>query len=260
MSAATSLAFGAFIAHETDSSSSLSGPAPVIHRDRISSSAPTEYELSQLSWGQRLNGPEKEESPIPLPLAPSIPPTPGELEQSQPSTPAPHQTLAVDALVESFSNPPKNRWRVVSATVFFFLMGMNDAATGALIPYLEDDYDIGYAVVSLIFVTNAVGWLLMAPVSQMIEARAGRARSYIIAATLMCIGYIALVCAPPFPVVVVSFFVLGLGMALFLGMTNAFIVNLMNGTVILGFCHGMYGVSNPFLGPVSILIQFRLEE
>lgn len=123
------------------------------------------------------------------------------------------------------------------------MMGMNDAATGALIPYLEVEYNIGYAIVSLIFVTNAFGWLVMAPVSQMIEARAGRSRSYIIAASLMSIGYTALVCAPPFPVVVMSFFLLGLGMALFLGMTNAFIVNLVNGTVLLGLCHGIYGVS-----------------
>ncbi|KAK4948025.1 hypothetical protein LTR10_013079 [Elasticomyces elasticus] len=255
-----SATFGAFISHESDPAPSLSGPAPVIYRDRISASAPTEHELSQLQWGRQLNGPEKETSQIPPPLVlgQSIPPTPGELEQSQP--PTPHRAQAVDALIQSFSNPARNRWRVASATVFFFLMGMNDAATGALIPYLEQYYDIGYAVVSLIFVTNAVGWIVMAPISQIIEARAGRARSHIIAATMMSIGYIALVCAPPFPVVVISFFILGLGMALFLGMTNAFIVNLMNGTVILGFCHGIYGVSIPFAKSILRLTSFRLEE
>jgi hypothetical protein len=65
-----------------------------------------------------------------------------------------------------------------------------------------------------------------------------------IATSLMSAGYIAIVCTPPFPVVVISFYFLGCGMALFLAMTNAFIVNLMNGTVILGFCHGIYGVSS----------------
>ncbi|KAI1611717.1 major facilitator superfamily domain-containing protein [Exophiala viscosa] len=251
-----SAAFGAFITHESDSSPSLSGPAPVLHRDRIYAPAPTEYELRELQWGQRLNGPTKEQSQvISEPLDSSIPPTPGELEQSQP--PTPYRAPTVDALLQSFSNPPKNRWRVASATVFFFLMGLNDAATGALIPYLERHYDIGYAVVSLIFVTNAVGWILMAPISQMIEHRVGRARSYIVATTLMSIGYIALVCAPPFPVVVLSFFVLGLGMALFLGMTNAFLVNLMNGTVILGFCHGIYGVGGVISPLVATAIVSR---
>lgn len=125
----------------------------------------------------------------------------------------------------------------------FFVMGLNDAATGALIPYLEKEYHIGYAIVSLIFVANAAGFISMAPVAQMIEAWAGRAGSYMILTSVMSVGYIAIVCTPPFPVVVFSFYLLGCGMALFLAMTNVFIVNLMNGTVILGFCHGIYGVS-----------------
>lgn len=75
----------------------------------------------------------------------------------------------------------------------------------------------------------------------------------------MTIGYTALVCAPPFPVVVLSFFLLGLGMALYLGMTNAFIVNLMNGTVLLGLCHGIYGVSPALdLQRFNFLMAFSL--
>jgi len=42
--------------------------------------------------------------------------------------------------------------------------------------------------------------------------------------------------------VVVSFLFLGFGMALTLAMNNVFIVNLVNGTVILGAMHGCYGV------------------
>ncbi|KIW60669.1 hypothetical protein PV05_00869 [Exophiala xenobiotica] len=248
MSTPAVIPFGVFVTHESDASPAVRGPAPVVHRDFITSSSPTEHELNQLQWGHRLNGPGKEPRRSMSPVGQSIPPTPGELEQSQP--PTPRGAHAVDALVQSFSNPPRNRWRIASATVFFLLMGMNDAATGALIPYLEKEYDIGYAVVSLIFVTNAVGWIVMAPLSQVIEARAGRSRSLIIACSLMTIGYTALVCAPPFPVVVLSFFLLGLGMALYLGMTNAFIVNLMNGTVLLGLCHGIYGLG----GIISPLI------
>lgn len=41
--------------------------------------------------------------------------------------------------------------------------GMNDSAPGALIPYIERDYHIGYAVVSLIFIANAPGFITAAP-------------------------------------------------------------------------------------------------
>ncbi|KAF7510314.1 hypothetical protein GJ744_006810 [Endocarpon pusillum] len=43
---------------------------------------------------------------------------------------------------------------------------------------------------------------------------------------------------PPFPVVVVSLFLLGFGMAINLAPNNVFGVNLARGTVILGFMHG----------------------
>jgi hypothetical protein len=36
----------------------------------------------------------------------------------------------------------------------------------------------------------------------------------------MIVGYIALVCKPPFPVVVISFLFLGFGMAMILAMNN----------------------------------------
>lgn len=211
----------------------------MVHRDHITAPYPTEHELDELEWGRRLNGPQKE---LPEPISQSLPQTPGELEQSVP--PTPKRAPAVDAIIQSASNPPRNRWRLAAAGLMFFLLGLNDAATGALIPYLEEEYHIGYAVVSLIFVTNAVGFISMAPICQLIESRVGRARSYVIATSLMSIGYVAIVCTPPFPVVVLSFYFLGCGMALFLAMTNAFVVNLLNGTVILGFCHGLYGVSH----------------
>ncbi|EXJ75258.1 uncharacterized protein A1O5_01954 [Cladophialophora psammophila CBS 110553] len=241
-------AFGAFITHESDPSAAVRGLAPVVHRDNITAVSPTEYELDELQWGRRLNGPCKAPSRNASPVGRSLPPTPGELERSQPPTPKRDQ--AVDAIVQSISNPPRNRWRVAAASVMFFLLGLNDAATGALIPYLEKDYHIGYAIVSLIFITNALGFISMAPVIQLIESRLGRTRSYIIATSMMSIGYITIVCSPPFPVVVLSFYFLGCGMGLFLAMTNAFIVNLLNGTVVLGFCHGLYGLG----GIVSPLI------
>lgn len=69
------------------------------------------------------------------------------------------------------------------------------------------------------------------------------------AQTLMTIGYIAIVCTPPFPVVVVSFFFLGLGMAFNLAMGNVFAANLQNGTKMLGSMHGSYGLGGT-IGPL----------
>lgn len=58
------------------------------------------------------------------------------------------------AALQTLSNPPMNRWRFLSACLMCFANGLNDSAPGALIPYLEKGYEIGYAVVSLIFITK----------------------------------------------------------------------------------------------------------
>lgn len=233
---------GAFITHESKPSPSVSCLAPVLHRDQISTGQPTEYELEELRWGERLNGP-KVTSEVHTPIDRPLSQPQEELESNYGATQ--NRDQGVVAFIPSAFNPPRNRWRLAAAGVMFLLMGINDAATGALIPYLEKEYDIAYGVVSLIFITNAIGFISIVPVCQMIEGKIGRALSCVVAACLMSIGYIALVCAPPFPVVVLSFYFLGSGMGFFLAMTNAFMVNLMRGTVILGLMHGLYGVSPP---------------
>jgi fucose permease len=233
--------FGAFVQVEA-ASRPLETPTAVVAKEKTTVyHPPATHELDELQWGARLTGPSTND-----PIS-STPATPRELEQ--PAPPTPPQRNAVD-VVQSVSNPKMNRWRVAACCLTFFTTGFNDSAPGALIPYLETDYKIGYAIVSLIFITNAVGFISAAPSVQAIQSRWGRARAYILATCLMNIGYIALVCNPPFPIVAISFLFLGFGMAMILAMNNVFIVNLVDGTVILGAMHGCYGMG----GIVSPLI------
>ncbi len=95
----------------------------------------------------------------------------------------------------------------------------------------------------MIFITYALGFLSAAPLLSILDAKLGRSRLFMLSQVLLCFGFTTIVCTPPFAVVVVAFFFLGFGAAIFLAVSNSWIVNLMNGTVVLGFCHGMYGVS-----------------
>ncbi|RMZ76948.1 hypothetical protein DV737_g4619, partial [Chaetothyriales sp. CBS 132003] len=226
-------AFGAFIEHESDGP--LPSPYPLTLPKAIHNASipPSPLELDQLRWGERLRGPPVENDVSTLV-------SPAELEASQPTTPT--RSHVVDALVYSLTNPPRNKWRVGSSTVTFLLMGMNDAATGALIPYIEKDYHIGYAVVSLIFITYALGFVSAAPLVGMLDAKLGRSRLFMLSQVIACAGYLTIAFTPPFPVVALAFLFLGFGFATFLAVTNSWIVNLLNGTVVLGCCHGVYGL------------------
>ena len=236
-----SQAFGAFI--DIDNTSRITDPPAVVYKD-VHAIAPTPgaYELDQLTWGSRYNGPSVSE----LLSDSQTPITPNELEMSRP--PSPKNDEAAD-IVQSISNPTMNRYRLISACFMCFGNGLNDSAPGALIPYIERDYKIGYAVVSLIFVTNALGFISAAPFIDTLGARLGRAKSLILAEFLMIISYIVIVCTPPFPVVVISFFFTGLGLALNLALNNVFCANLVKPTTTLGAFHGSYGVGGT-IGPL----------
>jgi hypothetical protein len=120
----SSHSFGAFIQHESLAGNKVVRPAQVLQRDEITSIPPSAVELDELRWGERLNGPKDQVSDAPVSEDLTLP-TPRELEQSLP--PTPKQNRAVDALVQSATNPPRNRWRLASTGVMFLLIGINDA-------------------------------------------------------------------------------------------------------------------------------------
>lgn len=67
--------------------------------------------------------------------------------------------------------------------------------------------------------------------------------------SLVSIGFLMIACTPPFPVVVVAYLFLGLGVAINLAISNVFAANLHNGTKMLGTLHGSYGVGGT-IGPL----------
>lgn len=110
-------------------------------------------------------------------------------------------------------------------------------------------YDIGYAVVSLIFVGQAIGFILGARLIDPLRERVGRGRALAIAELLITGGYAILICTAPFPAVVTAYFLLGLGMTITLALGNIFCAGLANSTTALGAMHGSYGVGG-ICGPL----------
>jgi hypothetical protein len=198
----------AFIEFESSSEPPAAPPAVVAKDGATMYRSPTTHELDDLHWGTKLRGPSTSDH---------ISSTPRQLEQSAP--PSLIHENATD-VIQSVRSPPMNMWRMGACGLTFFTTGVNDSAPGALIPYLEKDYKVGYAIVSLIFITNSIGFISAAPSVQAIQSVYGRARAYMVGTGVMGAGYIALVCKPPFPVVVLSFLFLGFGMAMILAMNN----------------------------------------
>ena len=227
-----------------ESDSPITNPPTVLNKAPYAlPDLPTDYELDSLRRdGQKA---PKSGTSVPSTPRPQTPATPNELESSRPPSP----NVDAVSVTQTLTSPPINKWRVLSCCLMSFGQGMNDAAPGALIPYMEKDYGIGYAIVSLIFVTNAIGFISAAPLVQIIQARLGRAKSLVLSQAILMAAYVMLVCRPPFPVVVLSFLFIGFAVALSLALNNTFCASLAGNTTILGFFHGGYGVGGT-VGPL----------
>lgn len=205
-----SISATAFISEYSDtklpytSASKTSGqiirPPPVATNNIPSTKRPTEIELDEIQWGQKLDGPDEPSTPSPAELE----------ENSRSNSPIQSRAHEVSAITSpSIQNPPMNRWRIPVLCVAFFIQGLNDSAPGALLPYMQQHYHIEYAIESLIFVGNAVGFIIAAPFCHTLNNRFGRAKVLSACALLNSLAYLAVVCEPPWPVVVIAFLLLG---------------------------------------------------
>lgn len=91
------------------------------------------------------------------------------------------------------------------------VMGMNDAAYGAIIPYLGSYYHLEYTLVSLIFLSPFVGYTLSALLNNTIHQKYGQRGVSVLCSTCHIIAYVIACVHPPYPVLVVVYMLAGFG-------------------------------------------------
>lgn len=159
------------------------------------------------------------------------------------------EPLPHDLDIMSIRNPPKNLYRVIAGCVWVFTTGLTDGVLGAILPYMETYYGISYAVVSLIWLGNAIGYIIIAFTAHMIDSKLGMQKSLTLSVAGFIIMYSLASSGTLFPVIVVGFFCGGLGGAIGLSQFNIFLAKLLNGAHYLGIFHGTYGLG-AFIAPL----------
>lgn len=101
--------------------------------------------------------------------------------------------------------------RTFASFFSFVVLGMNDAVTGAVIPYLETDYSLTFTVVSLVFLSPVAGYAASGFTNNWIHLRFGQRGIAIIASICHIISYAIVAAHPPYPVLVVAFIFAGYG-------------------------------------------------
>ena len=168
------------------------------------------------------------------------PTSPADLEMSRPSTPS--EPRHATTIMQNWRAPPITKWRILSACLGSLGQGFSDSAPGALLPYIESHYSVNYAIVSMIFVANAVGFILAALLVSILDRKLGRPKTLILCEIVNILAFAVMIIPPPFPVFVIGYFAAGFGFATILALNNVFCANVAPATTILGAFHGAYGI------------------
>ncbi|KAI0642730.1 MFS general substrate transporter [Trametes meyenii] len=129
-----------------------------------------------------------------------------------------------------------------------FVAGWNDGTLGPLLPRLQEVYHVGYAVVSLIFIVNCLGFLSGASAYLYLTDRFGfgvvaRMSDVNLASVVGMIGFALESAAPPFPAYVIGYFFSGFGISFLDAGSNAFVASLSHDTSNkMGIMHAVYGL------------------
>ncbi|KAI0645078.1 MFS general substrate transporter [Trametes meyenii] len=136
-----------------------------------------------------------------------------------------------------------------------FLAGWNDGTTGPLLPRIQSVYNVGFALVSLIFVFNCLGFITAAAANVWLMGRLGFGKLPVLGSVFQIIGYVLEAPAPPFPVFVLGYFANGFGIALQDAGANGYVASMKENTSTkMSILHAVYGLG-AFSAPL-IATQF----
>ncbi|CAJ2510688.1 Uu.00g063130.m01.CDS01 [Anthostomella pinea] len=178
-----------------------------------------------------------------------------EKEQGEPPGSPPKQSL------ERWNVPSANKYRYFATILCFIIMGMNDAAVGALLPYVGPYYGVSYTIISLIFLAPWGGYLVAAMCNNLIHHHLGQRGVAVLGPLTRILGYVALCVHPPFAALPPLMLLPGFGNGIEDSAWNAWIGNMESANELLGFIHGAYGLGAT-IGPLiatAMVTKMHLE-
>ncbi|ODV68128.1 MFS general substrate transporter [Hyphopichia burtonii NRRL Y-1933] len=154
----------------------------------------------------------------------------------------PEQEPVPDKNLMTSRNPSMNIWRIVSVCFWAIASGWSDAGPGALLPHIEQYYNINYTIVSMIWISNACGFITVAFLASKIQPYLGKQKSLLFGCLLSSISYAITLSGGPYGLVAASFYIGGIGLAIVLTQANVFLSKLEKQSKYLSFFHGSYGI------------------
>lgn len=154
----------------------------------------------------------------------------------------PGTEAAIIRAKQKWNDPSINKWRLLATFVSFAVVGASDGVYGALVPYVREDFNLTTTVVSLIFVTPFVGYMIATILVNKVHMTLGQRGVAFIGPLCHIIPFIVMAIHPPYPVMLAAYVIVGLGNGLIDAAWNAWIADMANANTLMGFLSAFYGL------------------
>ncbi|KAE8141928.1 major facilitator superfamily domain-containing protein [Aspergillus pseudotamarii] len=147
--------------------------------------------------------------------------------------------------------------KIVSTNVSLLVAGLNDAALGVLIPYIQPTYGVTLFQLSQIYLVNCAGCLAASFSNIHVCSLIGTGGTLVLGAVIQTCGFALMYWHPPFALFVAAFFFTGMGGAYQDAQANTFTTTVDNAHRWLGILHAVYGVGTIISPIVANVIASR---
>ncbi|KAI9266527.1 major facilitator superfamily domain-containing protein [Phascolomyces articulosus] len=149
------------------------------------------------------------------------------------------------------------RWQYISpyfltaaqSFLIQFCSGLNDGNLGIILPSIKAHYGLSQYVVSIIFLSNALGYITAAVLNGYLIKYFSQSKTALIGGCSMIIGYLVILFAVPFPVTCIFMMPIGFGIALTQAAANVVCGEMPYGMLMLSFLHAFYA-GGALIGPL----------
>ncbi|KAH9973883.1 major facilitator superfamily domain-containing protein [Lactifluus volemus] len=122
------------------------------------------------------------------------------------------------------------------------LLGWSDSSTGPLLPRIQSYYHVGFAVVSIIFIANCIGFVIGSTSNVFLNDKLGFGKIIALGSATQMVAFSIQASAPPFPLFVVAYAINGFGASLGDAQANGFVASYKdNAAAKMGILHAAYG-------------------
>ncbi len=152
------------------------------------------------------------------------------------------------------------RIRIILAFLGFVLIGVNSGALGVVLPNMGAYYGVDKSTISLIFLTSSVGYFFSAFTSSLILERIGLRNFLALGLLAFLLGTLTVSIKPPFSLLLVTRFFMGVGMAFIETGLNAYVVALPRHTTLMNSLHAFYGAGallGPFIAAAALSLNWQ---